>query len=136
LIEKKLSRAFTLIEVLISVIILSGSIVYALQIHSQTREQIIYISERNKLSLQDSLFVSSDALSYDKDTKEAYDVIYRYFRVENLKSREILKNISRTYDIPEPLRLGNDEDELPGAVIDIIKIKDKYISTYYHFKIE
>ncbi|SFZ97354.1 hypothetical protein MNB_SV-5-283 [hydrothermal vent metagenome] len=136
MIEKKLSRAFTLIEVLISVIILSGSIVYALQIHSQTREQIIYISERNKLSLQDSLFVSSDALSYDKDTKEAYDVIYRYFRVENLKSREILKNISRTYDIPEPLRLGNDEDELPGAVIDIIKIKDKYISTYYHFKIE
>jgi prepilin-type N-terminal cleavage/methylation domain-containing protein len=69
-------KAFTLIEVLISVIILSVSIVYALQIHSQNREQILYISERNKLSLQDSLFVSSDALRYHKDTKEAYDIVY------------------------------------------------------------
>ena len=127
--------AFTLIEVLISVLILSGSIVYALQIHSQNHEQIIYISERAKLSLQDSLFVADDAFRYHKDTKSAYDVIQRYFRIDELKSREILKNIERKYYIPEVISLSSDEEGMPSAEVNEIKIKDKYSSSYFHFKI-
>jgi len=127
--------AFTLIEVLVSVLILSGSIVYALQIHSQNHEQIVYISERAKLSLQDSLFVADDTLRYHKDKKSAYDVIERYFRIEELKSREILKNIERTYYIPEVILLSEEEEGTPSAVVNEIKIKDKYSSSYFHFKI-
>ncbi len=127
--------AFTLIEVLISVLIISGSIVYSLKIHSQNHEQIVYISERSKLSLQDSLFVADDALRYHKDTKTAYDVIERYFKVDELESRKILKNISREYYIPESIQLIADEQETPAAVVDEIKIKDKYSSSYFHFKI-
>jgi prepilin-type N-terminal cleavage/methylation domain-containing protein len=130
-----LHTAFTLIEVLVSVLILSGTIVYALKIHSQNREQIIYISERSKLSLQDSLFVAKDALKYHKDTKTAYDVVERYFKVDDLKSREILKRISRTYFMPEPIQLITEETEEPSAVVDEIKIKDKFSSSYFHFKI-
>jgi len=129
------SPAFTLIEVLISVLIISGSIVYALKIHSQNHEQIVYISERSKLSLQDSLFVADDALRNHKDTKTAYDVIERYFKIDELESREILKNISREYYIPESIQLIADEQETPAAVVDEIKIKDKYSSSYFHFKI-
>ncbi len=132
----KTSRpAFTLIEVLISVLILSGTIVYTLKIHSQNKEQIVYISERSKLSLQDSLFVADDTLRYHKDTKTAYDVIERYFKVDDLKSRKILKKISREYFIPEPIQLIADETEAPTAVVDEIKIKDKFSSSYFHFKI-
>ena len=127
--------AFTLIEVLISVLIISGSIVYALQIHSQNHEQIIYISERAKLSLQDSLFVADDARRYHKDTKSAYDVIERYFRIEDLKSREILKKIERTYNIPEVISLSAEESGTPSAEVNEIKIKDKYSSSYFHFTI-
>ena len=127
--------AFTLIEVLVSVLILSGTIVYALKIHSQNREQIVYISERSKLSLQDSLFVAEDALGYHKDTKTAYDIVERYFKVDDLKSREILKKISREYFIPETIQLMADENEVPAAVVDEIKIKDKFSSSYFHFKI-
>jgi hypothetical protein len=46
-----------------------------------------------------------------------------------------LKNISREYTIPEPIRLDSDEEGMPSAVIDTIRIKDKYRSSYYHFKI-
>lgn len=133
--KQKSTKAFTLIEVLVSVIILSGSIVYALKIHSENRDQIIYISQRNKLSLQDSLFLARDVLSYNKDTKEAYDVIYKYFKIDDLKSRKILKSISRQYTIPEPIQLNADEEGMPSAVVESIKIKDKYSSSYYHFKI-
>ena len=135
MIAKKIMPAFTLIEVLISVIILSGSIVYALKIHSQNHEQIVYISERNKLSLQDSLFLSEDALSYHKDKKTAYDIVEKYFRIDEFKSREILKNISREYFIPESIRIDESDEGLPSAVVDEIKIKDQYSSSYFHFKI-
>ncbi len=132
----KISRpAFTLIEILISVLILSGTIVYALKIHSQNHEQIVYISERNKLSLQDSLFVAEDTLRYHKDTKTAYDIIEKYFKVDDLKSREILKKISREYFIPEPIQLMAEGESTPSAVVDEIKIKDQFSSFYFHFKI-
>jgi len=132
----KVSRpAFTLIEILISVLILSGTIVYALKIHSQNHEQIVYISERNKLSLQDSLFVAEDALKYHKDTKTAYDIIEKHFKVDDRKSREILKKISREYFIPEQIQLMAEGEITPSAVIDEIKIKDQFSSFYFHFKI-
>ena len=133
--EKTSRPAFTLIEILISVLILSGTIVYALKIHSQSHEQIVYISERSKLSLQDSLFVADNTLRYHKDTKTAYDIVEKYFKVEDLKSREILKKISREYFIPEPIHLMADEEATPTAVVDEIKIKDKFSSSYFHFKI-
>ncbi len=130
-----MTPAFTLIEILVSVLILSGSIVYALQIHSQNHEQIIYISERSKLALQDSLFVSDTALAYHKEKKSAYDVLERYFRIDELKSREILKKIEREYYIPEAIQLSENEEGVPAAVVNEIKIKDKFSSSYFHFKI-
>ncbi len=135
LLLKKLRKAFTIIEILISVIIISFSIVYVLKIHSQNREQVIYLSERNKFALQDSLFLSDDVLKYYKEKKNAYEVLQPYFKIDDLKSREILKNISRNFFIPEPINLTSDEDNGPSAIIQEIKLKDRYSSAYFRFKI-
>jgi len=134
---KQLRPAFTIIEILVSVLILSGSIVYALQIHSQNREQIIYISERNKQSLQDSLFLSENVLRYHKDEKEAYEILQKYFKIKELKSREILKKSTRKIFIPEQIKiLPPEETGGYGALVDEIKIKNKYSSSYFHFKLQ
>lgn len=130
-----LRQAFTLIEVLVSVLIISGSIVYALQIHSQNHEQILYISERGKNALQDSLFLTEDASRYNKDEKDAYSMVERYFRVNKIESRTILKEISRTYNIPEPVRLNDGEEGVPTATIEEIQMKGEYSSSYFHFSI-
>ncbi len=131
-----LNPAFTLIEVLISVLIISGSIVYSLQIYSQNHEQIQYVSQRAKISFKDSLFITKDILSYNKDKKEAYDIVSRYFRVEETKSREVLKKISREYYIPEAIKLGGGIEGVPTATIEEIIVKDKYSSSYFHFNLE
>jgi len=128
-------QAFTLIEVLVSVLIMSGAIVYTMKIHSNTREEIIYISEKSKLALEDSLFLGEDTLSYNKDKKSAYDIVQRYFRIEDYDSKDILKNISREFTIPEPIELKADEDSVPSAIINEIKIKDSFSSAYFHFKL-
>jgi len=132
---KTLRPAFTIIEILISVIIISVSIIYVLKLHSQNREQIIYISERNKLSLQDSLFLTDDVIRYHKDKKEAYEVLQKHFKVKDLKSRELLKKNTRDFFIPEPVKILPLEGYGPSAIIDEIMLKDKHSSIYYHFKI-
>jgi len=132
---KKLRSAFTIIEILISVIIISFSIVYVLKVHSQNHAQIVYITERNKLSLQDSLFLVEDVTPYHKEKKTAYEILQPYFKIDDFKSREILKNSSREFFIPEPVTLTQEENSGPTATIEEIKLKDQYASAYFHFNI-
>ncbi|KYJ86950.1 hypothetical protein [Sulfurovum riftiae] len=132
---KTLRPAFTIIEILISVIIISFSIVYVLRIHSQNHAQIVYITERNKLSLQDSLFLTDEALRYHKDTKDAYEMLQPYFKIDDLKSREILKKASREFFIPEAVNLTPEEGVGPSATVEEIKLKGRYSSAYFRFKI-
>ena len=132
---KILRHAFTIIEILISVIIISISIVYVLKVHSQNHAQIVYISERNKLSLQDSLFLPNDVTRYHKEKKDAYEVLRTHFKIDDFKSREILKKASREFFVPEPISLTPEEEGGPAATIEEIKLKDRYSSAYFHFKI-
>ncbi len=132
---KTLRSAFTIIEILISVIIISVSIIFVLKLHSQNHEQIVYISERNKLSLQDSLFLTDDVIRYHKDRKEAYEVLEKHFKIKESKSREILKKNARDFFIPEPINILPVDEYGPTAIVDEIMLKDKHSSIYYHFKI-
>ncbi len=139
---KTLRPAFTIIEVLISVIILSFAIIFVLQVHTDNQEQIVYISERNKLSLQDSLYLSPDILNHHKDNKTAYDILEKFFKINELKSREILKKNRRDIFIPEEIQIIPPQDEsaqgesTPAAIVNEVMLKDKHSSIYYHFKLE
>ena len=118
-------------------IILSFAIIFVLRIHTDNQEQIVYISERNKLSLQDSLYLSPNILRYHKDNKSAYEVLERFFKVKEFKSREILKKNSRDIFIPEEVRVIPPPDQPgPSAVIHEIMLKDTHSSIYYHFNLE
>jgi competence protein ComGC len=134
---KTLRPAFTIIEILIAVIIISFGIIFVLQIHSDNEEQIIYISERNKHSLQDSLYLSKNILRYHKDNKSAYKILERHFKVTEDKSRQILKNTSRDIFIPEEIKIiPPPETRGPTALVNEVKIKDKHSAIYWHFKIQ
>jgi len=132
---QRLRPAFTIIEILISVIIISVSIAYVLIIHKQNHEHIVYISERNKLSLQDSLFLTDNALKYHKKRKNGYEMLRSYFKIENFKSREILKKSGRDFFIPEPIKITIDEEGGPSATVEEIKLKDTFSSSYFQFSI-
>jgi hypothetical protein len=133
---KNLRPAFTIIEILISVIILAFSIVFVLKIHTDNAEQIIYISERNKRSLQDSLYLTPNILRHHKDSKTAKEILERHVRVKELESRDLLKQTSRDIFIPEEIKIvPPPETRGPTALVNEVKIKDKYSSIYWHFKI-
>lgn len=134
---KQLRPAFTIIEILISVIILSLAIVPVLKVHTSNHEQIVYLSERNKRSLQDSLFLSSNILNYHQDNKTAYEILENFFKVKEQESREILKKTSRDVFIPEEIRIiPLEEQGGPTAIVNEIMLKDIHSSIYHHFKLE
>ncbi len=134
---KTLRPAFTIIEILVSVIILSFAIIFVLKIHTDNREQIIYISERNKLSLQDSLYLSTNIMRYHKDNKTAYEILEKFFKIKEFESREILKKTSRDIFIPEEIRIIPPPDQPgPTAIVNEIMLKDQHSSIYYRFKLE
>jgi len=134
---KTLRPAFTIIEILVSVLIISVSIIYVLKIHSSNREQIIYISERNKRALSDSLFLSREVLRHHKEKRSAYDLLERErFKIKELKSREILKKEEREIFIPEEIVIVPPPDVPgPSAVVNEVKLKGEHSSNYWHFKI-
>ncbi len=129
-------KAFTIIEILVSVIIISFSIIYVLKIHTSNREQIIYISERNKRALEDSLYLTTRILNHHKDKKSAYDLLERDVKIKELESRTLLKKTERDIYIPEEIQIIPPPD-MPGpvAVVNEVKIKGEHSSIYWHFKI-
>lgn len=134
---KQLRPAFTIIEILISVIILSLAIIPVLKVHTSNHEQIVYLSERNKRSLEDSLYLSSNILNYHQDNKTAYEILEKFFKVKEQKSREILKKSSRDIFIPEEIEIiPLEEQDGPTAIVNKIMLKDKHSSIYYQFKLE
>ena len=135
--KQLLRPAFTIIEILISVIILSLAIIPVLKIHTDNHEQIVYISERNKRTLQDSLYLSSNILQHHQDTKTSYEILERFFKIKELDSREILKKNSRDIFIPEEIKIiPLPEQGGPTAIVNKVMLKDKHSSNYYYFKLE
>lgn len=129
-------KAFTIIEILVSVIIISFSIIYVLKIHTSNHEQIIYISERNKRALEDSLYLTTRILKYHKDTKTAYDLLERDVKIKELESRTLLKKTERDIYIPEEIQIIPPPNRPgPVAVVNEVKIKGEHSSIYWHFKI-
>lgn len=134
---KQLRPAFTIIEILVSVIILSLAIVPVLKVHTDNHEQIVYISERNKRALQDSLYLGSTILQQHKETKSAYDILTGSFKINELKSREILKKSQREIYTPEAIRITPlPEEGGPSAIVNEVMLKGKHSSNYYFFKLD
>lgn len=134
---KTMRKAFSIIEVLVSVVIISTSIVYVLKIHANNSEQIVYISERNKQALQDSLYLSPEVLKYHKDRKDAYTILHPHFKLKEDKSKEILKKSERDIFIPEPIQIIPPEEGYGvSATVDEVMLKDKHSSIYHRIKID
>lgn len=134
---KKYRSAFTIIEILISVIIISFAIIFVVKIHTDNHEQIVYISERNTLSLQDSLYLDKDILMYHRDNKTAYDILEKHFKIRESESREILKKNSRDIFIPEEIEILPPTDQPgPRALVNEVMLKNTHSSIYYRFRLE
>ena len=127
-------QGFTIIELLVSVTLISVVIMSILKLQSQTRDMAFYISNRGKAEFANTLFTLDNVQNYDKDTKDAYTVLGKSFKFEKFKTKEILEKTTRHIRISEPLELDEDQ-ALPFKVYQIHLKGDSASSSFYRFGI-
>ena len=119
--------AFTLIEVLVSVVLISIVVLGIARIREQNVAAAHYLSSRMQKELDNTLFLGEGSIRYSGETKDAYTVLHG-FGIKKDATREILKAKKREIRVSDPLPVG----KLPFSIeLRAIRLKDEYSSRYY-----
>lgn len=129
----KQRQAFTIIEVLVSVVLISIVALGAVKLQQESRSMALYLADRSKSELSNTLFLGKEVMRYHKDEKDAYTLISRTFKLSEDTSREILKESKRSIFISDPIKLS--DSTLPIKVNEIM-LKDKYPARFIHFEVQ
>ncbi len=134
----KNKKAFTLIEVMVSVIIISIVVMGILKQQSLNTNMATYLLKRGDAELDNTLFLSKSIKRYHEENKTAYDVLLDEFSIKDLESREILREVSRNIHITEEIEIPIVVDEASGQEFTFftneILLKENYSARYYTFK--
>lgn len=134
----KFKKAFTLIEVIMSVIIVGLVVMGALQIQAQNSDMAEYLLKRGNSELDNALFLTKNVERYTNDKKNAYDLLVDEFSIKDFESRDILKKIEKKINITEalPVPVGLDESDAPLFMFYTheILLNGDYPARYYTFK--
>ena len=121
-------KAFTIIEVLVSILIMTTSIITILKIHQQQSEQLIYISERGKDTLSDSIFL---ATHNTKDEYSCKEIIKDKLRLSNNSSDiSFSEYCKRKYNWTEGKNIPVGDSIKIG--VNNVYLKDRYKNNYYN----
>ncbi len=130
--------AFTLIEVIMSVIIVSIVVMGAMKLQDRNREMAIYIQQRGSSELDNSLFLTAKVYRYDKSEKDAYELVRDEFNIKDDSSREALKKITKKINITEdkdiPISIEEGGEPIFTFYTNEVLLKGKYPARYYNFR--
>ncbi len=121
-----MKKAFTLIEILVSVILISIVILGIVKIREQNIKVAKYISQRAQNELSNTLFLDRENIKYSKTKKDAATLL-SYMKL-NQKTKSLLKKIERKITISPPLPLP--ETPLP-IELRAFMLKSKFSALYY-----
>jgi prepilin-type N-terminal cleavage/methylation domain-containing protein len=123
-----LKRGFSIIEIIVSVIIISVVVLGITKINKQNIYMAQYVSLRNKTELSNTLFLTREALKYDKSKKSAYDLLR--MEIKKDKTRQYLKKLERKIFIDDDIAL---QKMVIPIKLKAIMLKSKYATKYYRF---
>ncbi len=126
-------KAFTIIEVLVSVVLISIVALGAVKLQQESRAMALYLADRSKSELSNTLFLGKEVTRYHKDEKDAYTLLSKTLKVDDDQSRKILKESKRSIFISDPITLS--DDTLPITANEIL-LKGDYPSRFFHFQVQ
>ncbi len=96
--------AFTIIEIIISVVIIAMATLTLAKISKQNSTMVDYVTNRLKNELSNTLFLHPDAFNYDKSRKDAYTILHS-MGIRNDKTKSYLKKLKRKIYTQEDIPL-------------------------------
>jgi prepilin-type N-terminal cleavage/methylation domain-containing protein len=123
-------RGFTILEILVSVTLISIVVLGIVRIESQNQQIAHYISGRVKSELTNTLFLVPRVMRYNKEEKSA-DILLERLHGDKDITRKTLKETKRKINISDPLPIG----KLPIPVeVRAVMLKSEYSARYYRIK--
>ena len=123
-------KAFTLMEIMVSVVLISIVVLGIVKLQKENIFMAKYIAGRVQSELSNTLFLGKTAMRYNRDEKDAYTLI-SHLHLRNDKSKEILKKITRKIYVTDPLPIG----ELPLPIeLRAVMLKSEYSARFYRLK--
>jgi competence protein ComGC len=134
----KSKKAFTLIEILVSVAIVFTVVIGIMQMNKQNKKMATYIAKRGSVELDNSLFLTPKVQRYTNDKKTAYDLLVDEFSIKDFESRDMLKKIEKKINITEyaeiPISMEEGGVPLFTFYTNEILLNGDYPARYYTFK--
>ena len=130
-------KAFTLIEVIISVTITAIVVLGVIQMSNHNADMVHYILKRGNAELDNSLFLTEKVVRYSGDKKNAYDMLIDEFGISDFEARDILKKIEKKITVTEEASIPvGMEDSAPLFTFYSreVLLNGEYPSRYYTFK--
>ncbi len=120
-------KGFTLIEVLVSVVLISVVILGIVRIRDQQVAAAHYLDSRMRGELSNTLFLTDGIARYDGKKKSAYDLL-KGMRIQKDATRRILETQRRSIRV-------DTSDPIPGLPVPLrirkIVLKGEFSSRYY-----
>jgi len=131
-------KAFTLIEILVSVAIVFTVVIGVMQMSKHNKNMATYLAKRGSVELDNSLFLTKKVQRYTNDKKTAYDLLVDEFSIKDFESRELLKKIEKKINITEYLEIPISMEESGPPMFTFytneILLNGDYPARYYTFK--
>jgi prepilin-type N-terminal cleavage/methylation domain-containing protein len=120
-------RGFTLIEILVSVILISIVILGIAKIRNQNISVAKYISQRTQSELSNTLFLDKENEKFNKSKKDAATLLHS-LGIKKFKTKSVLKGIKREIIISQPIPIN--ELPLPLRLKSFV-LRGEFSAKYY-----
>ncbi len=128
--EGEVRKGFTIIEIIVSVVIIAIVTLTLAKINRQNADMVEYITNRNKHELTNTLFLGKEAMRYNKSEKDAYTLLSK-MGIKNSSVREYLKKVKRKIYIKNDIPTNK---MVVPVHLNAIMLKSQFSTRYYRFE--
>ena len=122
-----MKKAFTIIEIIVSVVIIAIVTLTLAKVNKQNTNMVSYVTSRLQDELSNTLFLHPNVFKYDKSERDAYTLLHN-MRIKNEKAKAYLKKLKRKIytkrDIPV-------EKVIIPIHLHAVMLKSKFSTRYY-----
>ncbi len=125
-----MKKAFTIIEIIVSVVIIAIVTLTLAKINRQNANMVDYVTTRLQNELSNTLFLTNEAFKYDKSQKDAYTLL-RGIKIRDEEAKAYLKKLKRKIYI---------KNDIPTAKMIVpiklhaIMLKSEFSTRYYRLE--
>ena len=128
--KKIMQRGFTIIEIIISVVIIAMATLTLAKISKQNSTMVDYVTNRLKNELSNTLFLHPDAFNYDKSRKDAYTILHS-MGIRNDKTKSYLKKLKRKIYTQEDIPL---KKMIIPVKLNAIMLQSSFSTRFYRIE--